>query len=223
MKRWLPGLLMAFCWTALLLFGSPFLFYLVVLLIAAIAAGEFIKMSVSNEHSAVGRIFLLAVFLLPVFFSGTSWGRSQPGAALFLSFLLVSFYIIFQYPRLKNGYQELARLGFGLVYVAFFASYLVGLRYLPDGGKWLLILSAAVAGADTGAYFVGSALGKRKLCPAMSPKKTVEGAVGGLGSGMILATALAKVFFSGVSCLWFFVLLLLWLWLVCSVIWWNLL
>ncbi len=199
MKRWFPGLLMVFGWAALLLLGSSFQFYLVVLLIVAIAAGEFIKMSTSDEHSAVGRIFLLAVFLLPVLFSATSWGRSQPGAALFLSFLLVALYIILQYSRFKNGYQELARLGFGVVYVAFFASYLVGVRYLPDGGKWLLVLSAAVAGADTGAYFVGSAFGKKKLCPAISPKKTVEGAAGGLVSGMILATVLAKFFFSSVS------------------------
>ncbi len=199
MKRWVPGLLMAFGWATLLLFGDPLLFYLAVVLITAVAAAEFIKMSASDEHSVLGRFFLVVVFLLPVLFAGSSWGRGQPGAALVLAFLLFSGYLIFCYSRFESGYQELVRLGFGVLYVGFLASYLVAIRYLPDGGRWLLVLSGAIAGADTGAYCVGSALGKRKLCPAISPKKTVEGAVGGLLLGMIIAGVFAKMLFSTVS------------------------
>lgn len=60
-------------------------------------------------------------------------------------------------------------------------------RYDPESGLFLLIMGLCGAWiADTGAYFSGVALGKHKLCPEISPKKTIEGLVGG-----ILTTAIA--------------------------------
>ena len=60
-------------------------------------------------------------------------------------------------------------------------------RYDPESGLFLLVMGLCGAWiADTGAYFSGVALGKHKLCPEISPKKTIEGLVGG-----ILTTAIA--------------------------------
>lgn len=50
---------------------------------------------------------------------------------------------------------------------------------------WCVLILAVPWLADTAAYFVGSAMGKTKLCPEISPKKTVEGAVGGILGGII--------------------------------------
>lgn len=53
--------------------------------------------------------------------------------------------------------------------------------------RWMLALAIlAASGSDVFAYFVGSFMGKRKLCPEISPNKTVEGAIGGLVGGVIL-------------------------------------
>lgn len=54
---------------------------------------------------------------------------------------------------------------------------------------WLLYLFLLVWGADTGAYFAGRAFGRRKLAPAVSPGKTLEGFLGGLALTMVLAVA----------------------------------
>ena len=60
-------------------------------------------------------------------------------------------------------------------------------RYDPENGLFLLVMGLCGAWiADTGAYFSGVALGKHKLCTEISPKKTIEGLVGG-----ILTTAIA--------------------------------
>ena len=70
---------------------------------------------------------------------------------------------------------------------------LAALRVLPPAelGAWrLLLLLAIVMGADTAAFFVGSALGRHKLAPAISPGKTVEGLVGGLAGGILGALAI---------------------------------
>lgn len=64
------------------------------------------------------------------------------------------------------------------------------LRNGPDGGVWILFALAVTFAADTGAYFVGRAFGKRKLAPTISPNKTWEGAVGGLLSAAAVAAAL---------------------------------
>lgn len=53
------------------------------------------------------------------------------------------------------------------------------------GGIWIVLTMATVWGSDSGAYFVGRAIGKHKLAPRVSPKKSIEGAVGGLVSSII--------------------------------------
>lgn len=57
------------------------------------------------------------------------------------------------------------------------------------GFEYLLLLAFANYGSDTGAYFTGVFFGKHKLIPRLSPKKTVEGAIGGIVFGTAIATA----------------------------------
>ncbi len=78
----------------------------------------------------------------------------------------------------------------GIFYIAFFMSHIVLVDRLQRFNSliWLIFLSAF--GTDTFAYFTGYFLGKHKLCPALSPKKTVEGAIG----GMLGSTVLCGVF-----------------------------
>lgn len=72
----------------------------------------------------------------------------------------------------------------GLLYVGLFGSYLGLLR---TAGVWPLALALGVAWAtDTAAYLVGSRFGRRKLCPDLSPGKTVAGAFGGLAGGLVV-------------------------------------
>lgn len=79
---------------------------------------------------------------------------------------------------------------FGFFYVCFLMSniYLVREHLFGKYAVWLIFISAW--GCDTGAYFVGKFFGKHKLVPELSPKKTVEGAVG----GVVVATALGVVY-----------------------------
>ena len=75
---------------------------------------------------------------------------------------------------------------FGHLYIVFTLSTIYLLR-VTDGGAyhvWLVFIAAW--GCDTGAYFAGKTLGKRKLAPVLSPKKTWEGAIGGTVCAMLL-------------------------------------
>ncbi|MEG6521683.1 phosphatidate cytidylyltransferase [Desulfotomaculum sp. 1211_IL3151] len=60
-------------------------------------------------------------------------------------------------------------------------------RELENGFLWVLLLLMTTWASDTFAYFVGRALGRHKLAPLLSPKKTVEGALGGIIGSVIIA------------------------------------
>jgi phosphatidate cytidylyltransferase len=78
----------------------------------------------------------------------------------------------------------------GVLYVAFLGSHLISLRtgFDPTLSRHLLsFFFLVLMGADTGAYYLGRAFGKRKLAPSISPGKTWEGAVGGLVAALAMA------------------------------------
>lgn len=79
----------------------------------------------------------------------------------------------------------------GVLYVAWLFSFLAKIRFFPAGdGNWFLLFVLLVSKAtDVAAYVVGSTLGKHKLIPAVSPKKTVEGAVGGILGAVLIGSA----------------------------------
>lgn len=66
--------------------------------------------------------------------------------------------------------------------------------FLVAGGTWVVLAMALAWGSDTGAYFAGRFFGKRKLAPAISPAKTVEGAIGGLAASVFFAV-IGSLFF----------------------------
>lgn len=115
------------------------------------------------------------------------------GFFLLLCYLFfLGFYYVLSYP--KANIQEIALLFLVFPYAGILLSYIYQCRVLPHGKLlvWLVFLSSW--GADTCAYCAGLLFGKHKMTPVLSPKKTWEGAVGGiLGSG-ILAFLFAIVF-----------------------------
>jgi phosphatidate cytidylyltransferase len=72
------------------------------------------------------------------------------------------------------------------LYFGVLAGHFVLLREIPDGRDWLIFAVLIVWVTDTGAYAVGRTLGSRKLAPAISPGKTVEGALGSLVAGFAI-------------------------------------
>ena len=85
---------------------------------------------------------------------------------------------IFCYPKFDN--KQVAGGIFGLIYTSFMMSFIYYTRELENGVFliWLIFITSWVS--DTGAYFVGSAIGKHKMTPNLSPKKSWEGAIGGI-------------------------------------------
>ena len=204
MNRIVPGVCIAGFWLFLLLKGSPQLFCLVIILIVLVAAGEYVKMADSRQTALPERWLIYFILAAPVMFTCLHPSTVSLLGALLCSFFALTGYIIFRYPHIVDSYNLFCRFGYGILYVGVLGAHLVLLRFLPDGGSWLIIASAITACSDTGAYFVGKSFGKRKLCPHISPNKTVEGAVGGILCGLLGAVFFAALLLPTVN--WFFLI-----------------
>ncbi|MDD5729967.1 MAG: phosphatidate cytidylyltransferase [Candidatus Omnitrophica bacterium] len=100
---------------------------------------------------------------------------------LFIVLALLSL-ILMQFKRRENSgtIVDISTTLFGILYIGWFASFLIKIRYLPNGIAFLTSLLLITKLGDIGCYLVGSGFGKKPLIPRISPKKSVEGAVGGL-------------------------------------------
>lgn len=110
----------------------------------------------------------------------------KPGWSLLGMALAVAIIFTAELIRYREPGESLTRLATGLfatVYSGLLLSFLIQLRFLHDGRVGLVAVIATiliVKLSDSGAYFVGRAIGKNKLAPHLSPGKTIEGFCGGI-------------------------------------------
>jgi phosphatidate cytidylyltransferase len=105
----------------------------------------------------------------------------------FLVFFVLTFYLLAAgvFYRGKVSIASIGALAAMELYVVFAVSSIVLLRDLPHGAYVYLLVFISAWVTDTGAYFSGKTMGKHKLIPEVSPKKTVEGAIGGWILGVV--------------------------------------
>ncbi len=108
--------------------------------------------------------------------------------------LLLALLFLLRTPKITEVHHRLGWIVLGLVYLPFLLGHLILLRLLPDGRQWIFMTLIVIMSCDTFAYFVGSKIGKRKLYPAVSPNKSVEGAIGGV-AGSVFAIMIVKFTF----------------------------
>ena len=105
--------------------------------------------------------------------------RSLLDIGVFLTGAAPLVWAMYKGPR-QDGLTLWAFSAAGALYVGWPLAHMELLRYLPDGREWLILAITVTWATDTGAYIAGSLFGRHKLAPAISPGKTVEGALGGL-------------------------------------------
>ncbi|MCB9800401.1 MAG: phosphatidate cytidylyltransferase [Candidatus Omnitrophica bacterium] len=112
----------------------------------------------------------------------------------------IIFVAYFNPKTTQHGLTGTALTVLGLVYIPWFFSHTTMLRGLPDGSWWVFYVVLLVKAGDAGAYFSGKLLGKNKLIEHISPNKSVEGAIGGFITSVVLSVV-AKSFLPNVSLL----------------------
>ncbi len=202
-QRIISGVIVAAVAIAAIITGGYF-FDVLVLLFGCVAIFEFYTAFSKKGYSPVrpAGLFYTALLGVMIFLKSDSLfeirvnigksGDLNIFAPVFLLFVMILLVLIV----VKHDDHNIADISvtlFGGFYVTFLISYFVKLRFM-DGGIYLFFLALASAVAtDTFAFFVGKAIGKRKLIEAISPKKTVAGSIGGFLGSIVIITAYGLV------------------------------
>ena len=113
-------------------------------------------------------------------------------APVFLVTLLVVALLLAMLVRgmERDNFASAAVTLLGALYVGWLSSFVTRLRVLPEGSQWVFLVFLLTWTYDTAAYFWGAAVGRAKLWPSVSPKKTRAGLWGGIGTTFVLVAAL---------------------------------
>ncbi|WP_270390601.1 phosphatidate cytidylyltransferase [Blautia massiliensis (ex Durand et al. 2017)] len=186
--RLISGIVLVIIALATIISGSWILFF-TLLAVSLIGMRELYKvMKVSDEHVTV--LELVGYLGAVLYYIAMKADFGNYGTmAIIISMILILFVYVFGYP--KYHAEQVMAAFFGVVYVAVMLSFIYLTRSLPDGKflVWLIFLCSW--GCDTCAYCAGMLIGKHKMAPVLSPKKSIEGAVGGVAGAALLGVIYA--------------------------------
>ncbi len=182
--------------------GGDFLFVLT-LLISVIGYVEFARVfGISRNVMGILGVAVTVLYVLVVRMGGAgNGGMLIPLVCLpllvFVYLLVLMGIYVFTFPRYRI--EDVMAAFFGVIYVPAMLSflYLTRMTEIFDAGMslyWLIFICSW--GCDTCAYATGMLLGKHKLAPVLSPKKSIEGAIGGTAGAALLGLLYGSFFMS---------------------------
>lgn len=166
-------------------------FFLVVEAIILVGLNEFFSLAEQKGllvHRGFG-LFFGALLPFSAYFS------LQPTNLLMVCVAL--FIFLFNRKSPDKTITSVSVSVFGIIYVAWFFSYLIKIKLLPDGAAWVFYSVLIVKTGDAAAYFVGKKFGRTKLLEHVSPKKSIEGAIAQMFA--TIALSVGSVFYLHVS------------------------
>jgi phosphatidate cytidylyltransferase len=196
LKRLLTAIVLIPVFVALIHKGSPLLFALIVALFSVGTLWEYYNIVFSGNRKMVFSPISLWGWLIGMLIIGAAYIGDFSMILCLLTLNLVGAAIL-ALPKYEEGSEVLtlaAKQMQGVIYIPFLLSTLVMVRNGTDGSAWIFFILFLVFAGDSGGFYVGRYFGKHKLCPAVSPGKTVEGAVGNLAAS-ILVGYLFMIFF----------------------------
>lgn len=177
-------------WTGII-GGGLFLFFIIqggysftilISILAMIAYFEFLNMAripMFSLGSLLGFLFLISQ-LLPYVIPLTISAEQLITAFVFLLLVLIIL------SKNRFSIEQAGPLLLGTLYISFGFSLFIETR-ITHGLEVMFFILLVIWATDTGAYFIGRKLGKHKLWPAISPNKSIEGSLGGIGCALITA------------------------------------
>ncbi|WP_379126601.1 phosphatidate cytidylyltransferase [Paenibacillus sp. sgz500958] len=192
-QRIITGIVAGALFIGLCLLGGWW-YHLLLTAMALIGFYEFVKMIGTSPFGGSALIGFAGIlyFMMPWEMLGVSAPLSLEHGVWLIMFLLL---VITVFTKNKLDIRIAAMLLTGTVYIGAGFSFMAISRASEDGYGllWTFLLLSCIWGSDAGAYFVGRSLGRHKLWPAISPNKTVEGAVGGVLISMVISIIFALI------------------------------
>lgn len=192
-QRVITGVLVALPVLACIVFGPPWTWWLLLTLIMLIGLWEMHGLFFPDPLPSKWRaLSYLAAPLFPF----AAYQGGLPGLSLALTlFLFAAFSLmLISAPRDPVELSRIGTLAFTWLYVPYLLSYVLLVGMAPQGRYWIVFVLAIAIAGDSGAYYSGMKAGRHKLYEQVSPKKTIEGAVGGLAASILTGLLLGLAF-----------------------------
>jgi len=189
-QRLITGIVAGAFFVAMLLLGSWY-YSLLLALLAVLGYREYVRLNGILPQRGDALCGFAAALLLALPRLPFGWPDWPIAAWMWLLMFALLASTVFSKNRIDLTQASLLFLG--AVYVGLGFRFMAETRDLPHGVFWSLLTFFCIWGSDAGAYFIGRAFGRTKLWPEISPKKTVEGAVGGLVVAVIVALVFCLV------------------------------
>ncbi|MBP7843919.1 MAG: phosphatidate cytidylyltransferase [Proteobacteria bacterium] len=177
----------------LILFLAPIPFvYVTCAVVACFAWHEFTQMSKLDEYSS---LYWSQFFLLPLCMFLEIFLKTSSYFTLLLVIVLGFSLLVYEFLKRRNSHLKplsvdrlwtlLSYYVLGFFYIFFLYGFITPVARHPGGRLLVLAVFLMVFGCDIGAYAIGRRFGKRKIWPGLSPSKTLEGALGGVGASLL--------------------------------------
>ena len=179
-KRLISGIFLLAAAVVLFAVGGPALL-LVLAAISIVGQNEFYH-AVDMKHDVLRHLgyAMTVIYYLMVFFEG----RKYIAGMIVGTLLVLLIVYVASYPRYRI--EDISIAFFGVCYVSVMMSYIYLTRHYLDGKYYVWLILLCSWGCDTLAYCTGMLIGKHKMTPLLSPKKTWEGAFGGaIGAALL--------------------------------------
>lgn len=184
-QRILTGVIAAAVFLPLVILGElPFT--ICTYLLASIALFELLRMKHIKIFSIPGIISLLLLWVLllpPDYFSLLDKMNLTKVELVLLAVLLFLTYTVLS--KNKCNFDDVGFMILSVLYIGIGFFYFIEIR--EQGLEYIFLALFVIWATDSGAYFIGRKIGKRKLWPEISPNKTVEGSIGGIIVALMVA------------------------------------
>jgi len=186
-QRIITGIIAAAIFLPIVYYGNvPFLILMYAM--ASIGLYELLKMQKISVFSVPGvlSLLLLWIFLIPsnydFFRESTTFSKVEIFLFGVLLFLIYSVVV-----KNRFSFDEVSKSILAIIYVGIGFYYMIETRMSESGLTLMFFALILIWATDSGAYFTGRSFGKHKLWPEISPKKTIEGSIGGIFYALLVA------------------------------------
>jgi phosphatidate cytidylyltransferase len=200
LKRWITGLsALPFLIYLVYLGGPPFI--LLVGIACVCSLWEYNRIVFNADRRMMYNVVTFWGYIISI---GMLVGAYVGGSAsilvlVSLNLILAGVISVFMYRTNPAVVDVIQKQVIGIVYLPLALSFLIVIRHGPEGMTWIFLLLAIIFAGDISAFYVGSYLGRHKLNPAISPGKTIEGAIGGLTANLLAGTVGKYLFLPAVA------------------------
>ena len=169
-----------------------------VVIISVIGLDEFYKGFKAEGVKPSFPIGIASVILLHIFHTiNAQMGADGPDSGVLYAlwlFIVVVACMIYGFKVEERKTEDMASTALGIIYVPFLFHFAVLIDECDYAKNYIWLVFIIAFGTDIFAYFSGVFLGKHKLCPTLSPKKTVEGAIGGMIGALVFSLLFGNFF-----------------------------